>query len=185
MLFNRNELKILEEFGGDYSKKNYGRAIAKKLGFNQKTVSSILIKLEKENILKFEQEGKNKYYFFNKLNPNIKDVTKIIELNKKIKFLNKHRKIKGLFDGLEQKTDGVLIIFGSYAKNQENKDSDLDVFVIGNIKDKKDLEDIYNIKINIVKTKKEYSRENALFKEIMKDHIILKGIEEFVNLIKW
>src|SRR3972149_8305236 len=107
MLFNNKELSVLEEFAQDYSRKIYGREIAKKLKMNQKTASNILVKLEKEDILKFSQEGRNKYYFLNKFNPNIKDILKIIELNKKIKFTKKNNKMKGLFEALEKRYKGI------------------------------------------------------------------------------
>jgi len=185
MLLNKIEFGVLGEFGGDYSKRNYGRAIAKKLKINQKTISNVLIKLEKEHILKFEREGKNKYYFFNKLNPNIKEIIKLIELNKKIEFLDKHNVSRTLFRELEKRTSGILVIFGSFAKKQETKNSDLDLFVIGGIKKIKDLEDSYKIKINIIKAKKTFSRKEPFFREIVENHIILKGDEDFINLIEW
>lgn len=184
MLLNKKEIDILEEFSSDYSKKIYGRNIAGKLKMNQKTVSNILKKFEKENMLKFTSEGKNKYYFLNKFNPRIKDIIKLIEIAKKIKFLEKRKNLGGLFSDLENRTQGIAIIFGSYANYSANLKSDLDVFVIGKIKDVNDLEKIYNIKINIIKSvMKKFNKQDIFIKEIIKNHIILKGVEEFIELI--
>ena len=184
MLLNKNQLIILAEFSQDYSKKIYGRDIAKKHKLNQKTVSNILVRLEKENILKYSTEGKNKYYFLNKFNPNINEIIKLIEINKKINFLNKHKKIINLFKELEKRTDGALILFGSYAKGNENQDSDLDLFVLGDIKTVKDLEDMYSVKINTFKSSV-INKEETIFREIINNHIILKGEDDFINKIKW
>lgn len=184
MLLNKTELQIMHEFANDYSKKVYGRAIAKKLNLNQKTVANILNKLEKEDILKFTREGKNKYYFLNSFNPAIKEIIKIIEIDKKISFLKKHKKMHGLFKKLEERSEGILIIFGSYAENRENKGSDLDVFVCGTIKEVHDLEEVHNLKINIVKSKN-IGQEKSFFIEIMKKHIILKGLEKFIDEVRW
>ena len=184
MLLNNIEIKILREFTKDYSRKIYGRAIAKELKLNQKTVANILNRMEKENILKFSKEGKNKYYFLNQLNSGIKEVIKIIEINKKISFLEKHKNKRSLFLELEKRTKGILIIFGSYAKNQEIKNSDLDLFVLGSIKKIDDLEDKYDIKINIIKSKKIH-QEEIIFNEIIRNHIILKGVEDFLEILKW
>jgi|SRR3989344_1221672 len=184
MLLNRNQLIVLSEFSQDYSKRVYGRDIAKKHKLNQKTVSNILLKLEKENILKFETQGKNKYYFLNRFNPNISEIIKLIEINKKITFLNKHKRFIELFKELEKRTNGTLIIFGSYAKGSEHEDSDLDLFALGNIQEVKDLEKMYNLKINILKSKK-IDKEETIFKEIINNHIILKGEDDFINKIKW
>jgi len=184
MLLNNKTNEILIEFSSDYNRRIYGRDIAKKLKMNQKTASNILNKLEKENILKFSKEGKNKYYFLNKFNPQIKEIIKLIEINHKVKFLEKYKRLKELFDKLEQRTQGVLIVFGSYAGFSANEKSDLDIFVLGKITDTEDLEQIYNIKINLIKSNKEkFNKQDNFVKEIIKNHIILKGLEDFIELI--
>ena len=184
MIFNTNKLKILEEFSLDYRRRIYGRNVAKKLKMNQKTVSNILNELEKEHILKFTQEGKNKYYYLNEFYPYVKEVIHLIETQRKISFLEKYKKLKELFLKLEERTDGILVIFGSYASFSANEKSDLDVLVMGKIKEVEDLEEIYNIKINIVKSKKDkFDKKECFIKEIIKNHIILKRMEDFVDLI--
>ena len=184
MLLNNKELNILGIFTSDYNSRHYGRKISEKLKINQKTVSNILNKLEKQHIIKFTQEGKNKYYFLNKLNPSVKEVVKLAEINKRIIFFEKYKKINPLFLEIEKRVIGIVIIFGSYANFTKNEDSDLDLFVIGNIQNIKDLESLYNIKINIVKSAKNKFKSQDLFsREIIKNHIILKGIEEFIDLI--
>ena len=184
MILNINRLKVLEEFSEDYSKRIYGRDVARKLKMNQKTVSTILNELEKEHILKFTQEGKNKYYYLNKFNSHIREIIQIIETQRKINFLEKYKKLKELFLKLEEKTKGILVIFGSYANFNANEKSDLDVFVIGGIKDIEDLEEFYNMEINIVKSdKNKFNKKEHIIKEIIKNHIVLKGVEDFIDLI--
>ena len=187
MLLNENKLKILGEFSSDYSRRIYGRDAAKKLKMNQKTVSNTLNELEKEHILKFKQEGKNKYYYVNEFYSYLKEVVNLIETQRKINFLEKYKKLKDLFAKLEQRTEGILAVFGSYANFSSNKKSDLDVFIIGKSKNVDDLEELYNVKINIVRSNKsKFDRNAYVIKEIIKNHIILKGTEEFIELIrKW
>jgi len=61
----------------------------------------------------------------------------------------------------------------------------LDVFVIGKSKSVEDLEELYNIKINIVRlNKSKFDKNEYIIQEIIKNHIILKGTEEFIELIK-
>ncbi len=184
MLLNKNELFILGEFASDYHRRIYGREAAKKLKLNQKTVSNILKKLEKENIVKFSFEGRNKYYFLNEFNSYIKEIIKAIEISRKVKFLSEHSKIEGLFERLEQRTKGILVIFGSYAKNSATEKSDLDIFILGSILDVKELEELYKVKINVVQLKRaKFDKNDHLIKEVIKNHIILKGVEEFVELV--
>jgi len=183
MLLNINKFNILSEFSKDYSRKIYGRDVAKKLRMNQKTVSNTLNELEKEDILKFTHEGKNKYYYMNEFYPYIKEIIKLIEIQRKINFLKKYDKLKGLFSKLENQSEGILIIFGSYANFNANERSDLDIFVTGDISIE-DLETSYNIKINIIKSsKKGFNKNEHIIKEIIKNHIILMGVEDFVDLI--
>jgi len=183
MLLNENALKILSEFCSDSAKRIYGWHIAKKLKMNQKTVSNTLNALEKENILKYNTEGKNKYYFLNKLNSQISDILKIVEFGRKNLFLEKYIKIKELFLEMEKRTKGMLIIFGSYANFTSNEKSDLDVFVIGSIDEVEDLEDKYDLKINIVKsTKEKFNKLDIFIKEVLKNHILLRGVEDFIEL---
>jgi predicted nucleotidyltransferase len=183
MLLNNKELIVLKEFAGDYSAKNYGRKLAVKLKMNQKTVSNILNSLEKENILKFTQEGKNKYYYLNRLNPYAKDIVKLIEINKRIDFLERHKKINSLFLEIEKRSTGIVVVFGSYANFSETKSSDIDLFVIGEINGIKELESMYNLKLNVVKSSRDKFKLNEPFvKEIVQKHIIIKGIEEYIEL---
>jgi len=184
MLLNDKAIEILAEFCSDYNKKIYGRQIAGKLKINQKTASNVLNRLEKEGILKYSTEGKNKYYFINKLNSQIKDILKIVEIARKNKFTQKYTRMKDLFYELEKRAKGIVIIFGSYANFASSKESDLDVFVLGSIKEVNDLEDLYKIKINLVKSNKDkIDKEDIFIKEIIKNHIIIKGVEEFIDLI--
>lgn len=184
MLLDKNIQAILNEFSDDYHKRIYGRDVAKKTRMNQKTVSNILNRLEKENILKFSIEGKNKYYFLNDFNTQIREVIKLIEIGRKMSFLEKNKKIRDLFEKLEKRTNNVLIVFGSYAKNTNNEKSDLDLFVFGKTDEIEDLEDLYKIKINIIKSSREkFNKEEPLIKEVIKNHVILKGMEEFIELI--
>ena len=99
------------------------------------------------------------------------------------RFLNKDFD-EDLFSKLEERTEGILIIFGSYASFGANEKSDLDVLSIGKIKNVEDLEDIYNIKINIIKiNENKFDKNEHIVKEIIKNHIILKGTENFIYLI--
>jgi predicted nucleotidyltransferase len=184
MLLNENKFRVLSEFSGNYSGRVYGRDISKKLRMNQKTVSNVLNELEGDHILKFTQEGKNKYYYFNQFYSYMKEIIKIIEIQRKIIFLEKYKKLKELFLKLEERSGGLLIVFGSYANFSANEKSDIDIFILGDIKDIWDLEELYNIKINIIKTNKEkFDKKEHIIKEIIKNHIILKGEESFIELI--
>lgn len=184
MLLNKKETLILEEFSDDYHKGIHGRAISKKTNLNQKTVSNILNKLEKANIVKFKFEGKNKIYFLNEFNAHIKEIIKIIEIHKKLKFLEHNKKFTKLFEKLEESTDGIAVIFGSFASLSQTSKSDLDILIIGKSQNIENVEKAFNIQINpLITSKKKFDKNTLVAKEIIKNHIILKGVDEFVNLL--
>ena len=163
MLLDNKVLNILEEFSSDYNKRIYGRDIAKRLKMNQKTVSNILNKLEKENILKFSYEGKNKYYYLNRFNPSIKEVVKLVEIDRKIRFIARNKNLRELFEKLEEKTQGILIVFGSYARGEDTSKSDIDIAIVTRMESSLDLkrfEKQINRKINIYEVRiKECKKE--------------------------
>jgi DNA-binding MarR family transcriptional regulator len=47
-MLNKNKFKVLSMFSGDYKKEVYGREAARELSMNQKTVSNVLKRLEKD-----------------------------------------------------------------------------------------------------------------------------------------
>ena len=71
----------------------------------------------------------------------------------------------------------MIILFGSYAKGNEKPDSDIDTYLEttdNKIKDKiKELNSKLSIKIG------KFDLDSLLIKEIIKNHIILRGVEEY------
>lgn len=166
----------------------YASDIAKNLKLNQKTVSNYLNKLEKENLVKSKLEGRNKIFYL-KLDDNHKSKAFIheIEAKKTLQFLSKHFKIKELLAELDIKAP--FLIFGSYAKGLETKESDIDIFIAGdyNEKEVRKLSDLYSIEIQVhVMTKKNFKEaarsDNITFKEIIKDHIIIQDYDFFIKI---
>ncbi len=179
-------LEIFEEFLGDYSMRLTGSFIAKKKNLNQKTVSNYLGKLEKEGILKSKIEGKNKLYFLNLGNKEIiRHFIIAAEHLRTIKFYKKNLLIKEISEKILPYIKGIAIIFGSYAKNLQEDDSDLDILVIGKANEREisKIADIYNKELNL----KIYPRlkKDVLTIEALKNHIIIKNVEQLVEeLIK-
>jgi len=181
MLLNDLKIKVLEEFLRNYQIKLTGSFIAKKKGLNQKSAANTLNELERENILKSKIEGRNKLYYLN-LDNRIQSYLISVEYLRTFNFLEKNPIIKEIISKLQSK--GILIIFGSYAKNLQKKDSDLDLLIIGNYNEKniKELEKIYNLEINIKKYDLSiFKKPDHLFNEVIKDHILIKGGEDFVE----
>ncbi|MBU4241854.1 MAG: nucleotidyltransferase domain-containing protein, partial [Nanoarchaeota archaeon] len=158
-------------------KDNYIRGIAKELNESHSTIFRKLNNLKKENIIDSRREGKNKIFF---LKQNILSQSYIlqVELHKLTKLLRHHPKLSIIFEEILKKTEEKLIVlFGSYAKGLAKKDSDIDIYIeTKNRNVKKIVENIHS-KINVkIGT---FDIKSPLIKEIIKNHIIIKGIEVF------
>ena len=65
MILDKTELRILEEFLGDYSVRLTGSWIAQNKNLNEKTVSNKLNNYEKQGLMKSTMQGRNKLYYLN------------------------------------------------------------------------------------------------------------------------
>ena len=95
MYQKRNEeLKVIALYSGDYKSRFYLRQISTLTKIPLKTCQNILVKLEKERILRSKIEGKNKYFSLNLDNINVKSYILKAEINKTDIFLEKYPEFK-------------------------------------------------------------------------------------------
>jgi len=176
MVQNRDnfELDIIELL---LKKENHLRGIAKDLQESHSTISRKLLFLSEEGAIDSRLEGKNKVFF---LKDNVISKTYILqaELHKRMKLLRRNPAISVILEDILKKTDEKLIIlFGSYAKGTEKKDSDIDIYIETQSRNtKKTIEGIHSrISVKIGR----FDMNSPLIKEIIKNHIIIRGVEEF------
>ena len=158
------------------------RGIAKRLGESHSTIQRRLNELVKENVLDHKREGRNKVFFIKK-SLKAKNYVFNAEHYKQIMLLRTYPKLNVIAEEILRKCNGrMIIIFGSYAKFKAKTDSDIDVYVeTEDTQAKAEVESIHS-KIN-VKTGK-FDLNSELVKEIVKDHVILKGVEDFYEKTK-
>jgi len=178
MVQKRNNLE-LDVVGLLINSDNHIRGIAKKLNESHTTILRKLNNLKEDNIIDSRTEGKNKIFF---LKRNINSRTYILqaELHKLNKLLRKNKELAIILEDILKKTDEKLIIlFGSYAKNMAKKDSDIDIYI--ETKSRVVKQTVENIHSKISVKTGPFDNESPLIKEIIKNHIILRGIEEFYD----
>jgi predicted nucleotidyltransferase len=156
--------------------KSHARAIAVKLKTNHMMVVRKLKDLLEENVVDFNQEGKNKIFFLKKTNE-ARSYIFITENYKLIRLLSKYPELRNIINKIQNKKIKLAILFGSYAKGLAKKDSDIDIFIETQKRElKKELE-LTDLKLSIKIG--EYNKNNNLIKEIDKNHVIIKGVEEY------
>ena len=159
---------------------------------------------------------KNTYNIVNELQPEIISKEKIgntnliklnlipnqqiysVENKRTEQFLSKHPTLKVVKKYIEELNYPffIVLVFGSYVKNTKTENSDIDICIISDNKDKiNELQEklnLFSLKLEIHGfTTKEFismieKNKNNLGHEIVKSNIILYGAENYYNLIsKW
>ncbi|MEK6872188.1 MAG: nucleotidyltransferase domain-containing protein [Nanoarchaeota archaeon] len=182
MVQNKNSLE-LEIILVLLKNKSHLREIARTLNESHSTVLRKINVLVKENVLDYKNEGKNKVFFI-KDNLKVKNYVYSAEIYKLNKLLKKHPELSIIFEEIKKNfSKGMIILFGSYAKGIPKKDSDIDIYLETNdtkIKDKvKETNSKLSIKIG------KFDIKSLLIKEIIKNHIIIRGLEDFYERIEF
>jgi len=162
---------------------SHGREISKILKTPLTTIQRILLDLKKNNVLDYKLSGKNKIYFIKK-NLTSKKYIQNAENYKFIKIIKHYPNLEPIIEKiLEKCKDQLIILFGSYAKLKVKNNSDIDIYI--ETKDKKIKKEIELINSRLSIKIGTFDKELLLIKEIIKNHVIIKGIEEYYGKIKF
>jgi len=153
------------------------RGIAKSVKQPHANISRAMKKMLDSNIVDFRTMGKNKIFRLKKSVETLQYVYSA-EHFKLLKLIERYPFLSVIVEGILSKTEEELVvIFGSFAKFNAKSDSDIDIFVeTENRAIKTELEKInsrISVKIGV------FDKNNILIKEIIKDHVIIKGVEHF------
>lgn len=183
--FSTYGLEIIEQYIGNYDYKYHIRELERLLNIDIKILSRELNKLVLLNIIDFEIKGRLKQFFLKK-NINSYLYLCMAEKYHSMKFIKKNKMLIPFLNELLLISD--FIIFGSYAKGEVLKESDIDLIVF--TKDKKKLKELsksYNIKCHFQFTNttnflNSIRNKNPLALEVLKNHIIF-GDSSFLNKV--
>ncbi len=186
------KLEIISLFRSNYFNQFHIREMAKLIGKSHVSLLPYLKSFEKDKILLSKNVGKSRVYSLNLENNQVREFLSLGEKKESLNLLNKEFLIKKLYDEfISLNLNGCLILFGSYASLTHNKESDIDLLYIGEIKESekkkiKEFGNTYNKKIhltsmNLEHFKEQLSKQGALIKEIIKNHIILYSHDIFIN----
>lgn len=186
-----NIIKILLE---NKTKELNINQISKLIKMDYKNVHNIIQRLNKNNLLKLTPFGKSfKVEIINKIHPIIFEA----EYSRREEIL-KNKNISLLLDFFKdfQSKLYVMLLFGSYAKKTQSKESDIDLMFIAPDSDAKFESKIRNITriiplklhINVFKESEFKAMKNSKIltvgQEVINSNIILYGIENYYELIK-
>ena len=180
MVQNKNNLE-LEIILVLLKNKTHLREIARALNESHSTILRKINELLKENVLDYKKEGKNKIFFI-KNNLKAKNYIYSAEIHKLNMLLKKHPKLSIIFEDIKKNfPKKMIILFGSYAKGISKPNSDIDIYLETNDDELKNKVKEINSKLSIKIGK--FDAKSSLIKEIIKNHIIIRGLEDFYERV--
>lgn len=184
----QNKVNCLTPFTNNYKLQLTQSKLSKITKIPQQTLSRHLNSLVKEGIIDYTIEGRNKLFYIKKDVPITYPTFQLLEIHKQIDFLQNQTTISVIINQLLNYCE-ILILFGSYAKNVQTKNSDLDLIVVGksNKEKIKEIKRKFHLEINeqyvtIEELKKSFKEKNYLAIEILNNHILFGEISKIIKL---
>lgn len=172
LISSKTKRDILKKFLSNPDERYYVRQLAVILDSSVGAIHRELIKFEKSGILKSQNVGNLRFFYINKENPLFTELKQMIFKTEGVKGRTEVelKNIKGIKAGF---------IYGSFAKEKERGDSDIDLFLVGDIDEKEllpkisRLEEEFNREINYTiytpeELKKERKNKNSFISEVLK-----------------
>jgi len=191
-MYDKTELKIIEQV---YLKPSiHKRELSKQLGLGMPSIDYSLRKID--NLLKKQKSGNQIKYFLDYSKEALSPMLCAVEFSRLEKLPAKIKlSIRDFVKELKEKPI-FIIIFGSYAKGDYTKDSDIDVLLVfQRVEDARNIENTAkrismrtNTKINPIYLDYDSFRESfhnprkEFFKNLKENKIILIGIEYWRQL---
>ncbi|MFA6888100.1 MAG: nucleotidyltransferase domain-containing protein [Candidatus Woesearchaeota archaeon] len=190
---NNHELEIISLYLSDYKREIHVREIARLLNANHRTIGLTVEKLKEKQVMNLKKIGKNNVYSLNIQNITTREYITCAESLQKIKILEKHFFFKKLLTELSQIIETEpIVLFGSYAKGKETKESDIDILLFkGETEIEAKIKSIakqYNKSIQVQQATREQFEtgiweKDPLIIEIVNNHIILNNNQFFIGML--
>lgn len=193
------ELKIVGLLAKDAEKRFTINEIAKTLDEYYSFVHRTVNRLSKDGVIVKDKVGRAYLCSLNLENEKSATLVQLGEIEKRENFYIANKGLKlvleDFVDSLEPQHKNIItiILFGSYAKGTATKESDIDILLISRGKIEIEIEKItkeiyakYGKEITpIVMTRNDFKeqKDKVAIREMVKDHCVLYGVENFVNLV--
>ncbi len=190
------ELKIVDFLARNIDKEFTMNEIAKATKEYYSFVHRMINKLTKDGVITKNKAGKAYLCSLNLDDEKTLTLIQLSEIEKKNEFYGKNKELKLILEDFVEsiKIQSKLlsiVLFGSYSKGTATKESDIDILILRrksvNIeKTTKEIYAKYGKEISpIVMTPNDFKKQKdkTLIKEILNNHCILSGVENFVGLV--
>ncbi len=193
-IINKSQVKIFKSIFNNPGINLRGIIESTKLSPNY--VLEYVNELVKRGVLVEEKLEKKRIYlrrFFLNFNSNLtKNIFLLIKEEEKEGFFTKYPHLRSIFNQIieEIKKIDFLIVYGSYARMNARKNSDIDILIVGNLKNKEKIREALvsfeteaSIKVEALKNFKK-KKDDAIHNQIIKEGILIYDSGKFVGAIK-
>jgi predicted nucleotidyltransferase len=189
---NQTTLKILALYRSNYTTAFHVREVAREIKVDVKAVQLQLRMLENVNVVLSIVKGRNKEYRLNLDNYLVKYYMILAETFASITYVGRNFEVKKLIGEAIDQLCGCVVLFGSFAKGEMTLASDIDLLVISDRKPDIDavveMGKLIGREINVKSITEGKFLEglmngDPLIREIIANHITLKGIDTVCNAI--
>ncbi len=180
------EKSVLEPFLSNPDEELHLSALAKEQGMPHTTLRLKLAPLVADGILKKRQKGNMTFFRLNKEHPGLTEHLIIAEKTKLLARCEEEPLLLELVTLLREKLpDGTAaILFGS-ATTSVKKAHDLDLLLIGESIPFTAFSERYRKEVHLIHVKRFDRITSALKREIIKNHLLLRGSEDAVRWLAW
>ena len=185
-------LSIMRLYAGDYRLSLHMREIARRVGADVSSVRLHLQRLERISVLVRSKAGRNIAFSPNLDNLFTRHYMVMAESFASVEYMRRHYIAKRVLKDLDMHVDGALVLFGSYAREEHDDESDVDLLVVGpRIRDKGVVDDVRKtagawLDIKYA-TPRQVSlglrRGDPLVCEAVSNHVVLKGADAFCGAV--
>ena len=188
------ELKIVDLLARNAERKYTINGIARALKGHYSLVHRTVKKMLEEGVIAKENAGKAHLCSLNFANEKSLMLIQLSEIERKNELFNSNKELKLILEDFVKSAETQLhaisiVLFGSYAKGEATKKSDIDILLVrqkkaGVDKVMKEMYAKYGKEINVIAvTPKEFVAQKSEFKEMLHTRFVLFGVQKFVSLV--
>ncbi|MFY1644118.1 nucleotidyltransferase domain-containing protein [Methanoculleus bourgensis] len=179
-------LRVLSLFTRGYDREIYIREVARYLPISRGTAQTALEYLEAKQVLRSVTRGRTRLFSLRR-GDHARDFCTLAEVYRRICLREEEPFLAGVLNRIVPHIEGSGAVFGSRAEGTADEESDLDLFVAGECR-REEIErigEIYGLKIHLtVYPLKIFDRDlhtDPFLREVLRNHVLIKGTEHFVE----
>lgn len=184
-------LSIMRLYAGDYRLCLHMREIARRVGADASSVRLHLQRLERINVLGRTRAGRNVGFSPNLDNLLTRQYMVMAECFASVGYMRRHYIAKRILEDLDRHVDGALVLFGSYAREDHDDESDVDLLVVGPGIGSEVVDDVHRTtgaRLDVkhatpLQVSSGLRRGDPLMREAVSSHVVLKGADAFCGAV--